>query len=61
MQGKVVYGEDRKTIHILADGQIVLSYSSSEILVETHIKAKLVTTQPSDPDHAALRRLFATK
>ena len=61
MQGKVVYGEDRKTIHILVDGQMVLSYSSSETLVETHIKAKLVTTQPSDPDHAALRRLFATK
>ena len=56
----MVYGEDRKTIHILVDGQTVLSYPNSETLVETHIKAKLVTTK-SDPEHAALRRLFATK
>lgn len=60
MQGKVVYGEDRKTIHILVNGQPVLSYPNSETLVETHIKAKLVTTK-SDPEHAALRRLFATQ
>ena len=60
MQGRVVYGEDRKTIHILVNGQTVLSYPNSETLVETHIKAKLVTTK-ADPEHAALRRLFATK
>ena len=59
MQGRVVYGEDRKTIHILVNGQTVLSYPNSETLVETHIKAKLVTTK-LDPEHAALRRLFAT-
>ena len=60
MQGRVVYGEDRKTIHILVNGQTVLSYPNSETLVETQIKAKLVTTK-SNPEHAALRRLFATK
>jgi hypothetical protein len=60
MQGRVVYGEDRKTIHILVDGQTVLSYPNSETLIETHIKAKLMTIK-SDPERAALRRLFATK
>ena len=61
MQGRLVYGEHRKTIHILVDGQTVLSYPNSETLVETHIKAKLATTKASDPEHAALRRLFANK
>lgn len=61
MQGRLVYGEDRKTINILVDGQTVLTYANGEALVETHIKAKLVATKASDPDYATLRRLFAAK
>ena len=61
MPGRVVYGEHRKNIHILVDGQTVLTYPNSETLVETHIKAKLVAIKASDPKHVALRRLFATK
>ena len=61
MQGRLVYGEDRKTINILVDGRTVLCYENSEALVETHIKAKLVATKASNPHHATLRRLFAAK